>query len=241
MTRSHRPSPMAATIALAGVVCAAGAAALAGLPAARWSHRPARRGRSRRAFVPGEILVRFARRAPARGRAPQQRRRSRDLARAASEPPREVGGAQLHRPGFGPGVDPERPGRARGPPGGWQQLQWNFLPCGSECGDNPDSTPEAFGGIDAPGAWRNLIGAGRPGGRASRSRWSTPASRTADRGERFREAPTSSAASSRPATTSSTTTRSRSTRTATARTWPRRSASAPTTGGSSPAWPTARS
>ena len=43
---------------------------------------------------------------------------------------------------------PSDPGRS-GEPGGWQQIQWNLL-------------PET--GIDAPGAWDNLIAVGRPGG-----------------------------------------------------------------------------
>ena len=50
--------------------------------------------------------------------------------------------------------------------GGWQQLQWNFLPCGTECGkDEQESEFQSFGGIDAPGAWQHLIDAGRPGGK----------------------------------------------------------------------------
>lgn len=44
---------------------------------------------------------------------------------------------------------PDDPGQS-GSPGGWQQMQWNFLP-GS--------------GVDAPTAWGNLIADHRPGGR----------------------------------------------------------------------------
>jgi serine protease len=45
-------------------------------------------------------------------------------------------------------------------PGGWIARQWNFLPY--------EGVPEvplttSLGGIDAPGAWRNLLTAGRPG------------------------------------------------------------------------------
>ena len=49
---------------------------------------------------------------------------------------------------------------------GWQALQWNFLPCGTLCGE-PAAAPalESLGGIDAPGAWQNLIDAKQPGGR----------------------------------------------------------------------------
>ncbi len=49
-----------------------------------------------------------------------------------------------------------------GPPGGWVALQWNFLPW--------EGTPSALlpvspGGIDAVGAWQNLIDARRRGAR----------------------------------------------------------------------------
>src|SRR5919202_638580 len=47
------------------------------------------------------------------------------------------------------GLIPNDPGRLRSP-GGWQQLQWNFLP---------------GIGVDAPTAWQNLMAAGAPGGR----------------------------------------------------------------------------
>jgi serine protease len=50
--------------------------------------------------------------------------------------------------------------------GGWQELQWNFLPCGSLCGEPPAAPDlESVGGIDAPGAWANLIDAKRAGGK----------------------------------------------------------------------------
>src|SRR4051812_12246241 len=55
---------------------------------------------------------------------------------------------------------------AGGPAGGWANLQWNFLPCGSFCA--PGSPPQAHqspGGINAPGAWKNLRKAGVPGAR----------------------------------------------------------------------------
>ena len=47
------------------------------------------------------------------------------------------------------GWEPGDPG-ATGVASGWQQMQWNFL-------------PET--GVDAPGAWANLLAVGRPGGR----------------------------------------------------------------------------
>jgi serine protease len=49
------------------------------------------------------------------------------------------------------GFIPKDPGRA-GVPGGWQQLQWNFL---------------AGTGVNAPDAWQHLLNVGRPGGRGS--------------------------------------------------------------------------
>jgi len=49
----------------------------------------------------------------------------------------------------GPGWIPNDPGRTQ-VPGGWEALQWNFLP-----GE----------GVNAPQAWRNLIAVRRPGGR----------------------------------------------------------------------------
>jgi serine protease len=49
-------------------------------------------------------------------------------------------------------------------PGGWQQVQWNFLPCGSLCGQSISPLPfEARGGINAPGAWDVLKQRGVPG------------------------------------------------------------------------------
>jgi serine protease len=47
-----------------------------------------------------------------------------------------------------------------GPPGGWVSLQWNFLPWR---GTATPQLPVSAGGIDAVGAWRNLIAAGRGG------------------------------------------------------------------------------
>jgi serine protease len=44
--------------------------------------------------------------------------------------------------------------------GGWSYRQWNFL--SPEAGANPGA-PISPGGIDALGAWRNLVAAGKPG------------------------------------------------------------------------------
>ncbi len=56
--------------------------------------------------------------------------------------------------------DPGPLSRPPGPPGGWVSLQWNFLPWE---GAPTASLPVSAGGIDAVGAWQNLIAARREG------------------------------------------------------------------------------
>ena len=63
---------------------------------------------------------------------------------------------------------PDDPGLA-GVPGGWQRTQWNFLPCGSLCGESP--APLEFqerGGLNAPEAWEILKQRGTPAGKGAR-------------------------------------------------------------------------
>ena len=63
---------------------------------------------------------------------------------------------------------PDDPGTA-GVPGGWERMQWNFLPCGSLCGES--STPLPFqerGGLNAVGAWDILKQRGTPAGKGAR-------------------------------------------------------------------------
>jgi len=63
---------------------------------------------------------------------------------------------------------PNDPGPA-GIVGGWQRTQWNFLPCGSLCGESP--TPlqyEARGGLNAPAAWDTLRSRGAAGAKGVR-------------------------------------------------------------------------
>jgi serine protease len=63
--------------------------------------------------------------------------------------------------------DPGTPPGERGERAGWARKQWNFLPCGRDCGPVAPAValrPHAAGGIDAVGAWGNLRRAGRPGG-----------------------------------------------------------------------------
>ena len=145
-----------------------------------------------RSFEPGELLVRF------RGESAE---RVRDL-------PRQVGVREAVRslrrnphvkwavPNYiahaarEPWIPNDR-GTKSSPPGGWQQLQWNFLPCGRECGGNGDagSTLESFGGIDAPGAWANLIEAGRPGARGVKVAVVDTGVAYRKHGSRFRRSP----------------------------------------------------
>lgn len=61
---------------------------------------------------------------------------------------------------------PNDPGPS-GVPGGWQRTQWNFLPCGSLCGETP-SQYQAKGGLNAPEAWDILKQRGVAGGRGAR-------------------------------------------------------------------------
>jgi serine protease len=61
---------------------------------------------------------------------------------------------------------PNDPGPA-GIPGGWQRTQWNFLPCGSLCGEAA-SQYQAKGGLNAPEAWDILKQRGAAFGRGAR-------------------------------------------------------------------------
>jgi serine protease len=54
-----------------------------------------------------------------------------------------------------------------GTPGGWQRTQWNFLPCGSLCGETA-SQYQAKGGLNAPEAWDILKQRGAAFGRGAR-------------------------------------------------------------------------
>ena len=63
---------------------------------------------------------------------------------------------------------PDDPGPA-GVPGGWERTQWNFLPCGSLCGESPTPLPfQERGGLNAPGAWEILKQRGVPAGKGAR-------------------------------------------------------------------------
>jgi serine protease len=122
-------------------------------------------------YRPGEVVVRYAPGLGRDGRAAVQRATATSIARKVVVPRTRVlkirDGSTVaekiaelrRRPGVlsatpNPvarisGFIPNDPGAEGGPAGGWQSIQWNFMP-GS--------------GIDAPGAWEHLNNAGRPGG-----------------------------------------------------------------------------
>lgn len=115
--------------------------------------------------VPGELLVRY-------DRGPE---RVLELPPAVS--PGEAAAALRANPTVAYAVPnyiahtsmvPNDPGRGSAP-GDWRATQWNFLPCGSQCGESPTPLPfEARGGINAVDAWDVLKQRGHAGGRGVR-------------------------------------------------------------------------
>jgi serine protease len=124
---------------------------------------------SEAAYVPGEVIVRYAPGAGRSARASAQRGtgtgrprafapRTRVLKIRDGEGVRETIAELRRRPGVlsatpnwiahASAFVPDDPGQA-GAPGGWQSLQWNF---------------NAVTGINAPDAWDRLNAVGRPGG-----------------------------------------------------------------------------
>jgi serine protease len=114
-------------------------------------------------FVPGQLLVRFDGGAERLLTLPE----GVDVAtaeRALDDNP-AVAYAVPNYVAHASGV-PNDPGAA-GFPGGWQRTQWNFLPCGSLCGEAPAGYEER-GGLNAPEAWEILKQRGAGGGRGAR-------------------------------------------------------------------------
>jgi serine protease len=125
-----------------------------------------------RGFVPGQVIVKLKGQRVGRSvnlppgigvrGAAAALRRSPRVAYAA---PNYIATASARTPLFTAGGVPNDPGPIEGtpgPPGGWVSLQWNLLPW-----EGPASAllPTSPGGIDAIGAWQNLIAAKRPGAR----------------------------------------------------------------------------
>jgi serine protease len=129
-----------------------------------------------RDFVPGRVIVKFegqrfgrAVKLPARvgvRKAAAALRRSPRIAYAVPDFIATASGA-IRSSAFFPN-DPGEPAGALGASGataalsGWALKQWNFLPWE---GDPTSQAATSPGGIDAIGAWRNLIAQGRPGAR----------------------------------------------------------------------------
>jgi serine protease len=141
--------------------------ALAASPGPAPAEHPARHtvGLGSAKFAPGQLVVRL--RGQRFGHAVKLPRGVgvRSAARHLRENPRVLYAVPNHIATASafpndPGTPPGRPGRA----GNWVRKQWNFLPCGTDCGPTIQAAvPRAAGGIDAVGAWRNVRNARRPG------------------------------------------------------------------------------
>jgi serine protease len=145
---------------------------------------------ARAEFAPSELLVRFRDGGPQREVELPSGIGVRRAARALDRSP-EVKWAVPNYIAHAAGQEwiPNDRGERSGSPGDWQLLQWNFLPCGTGCGEDPGQALEAFGGIDAPGAWRNLIEAGRPGAKGTKVAVIDTGVAYRNRGKRFRRSP----------------------------------------------------
>jgi serine protease len=123
-----------------------------------------------RGFAPHQVVVKFRGEAPGHAirlpegvgvhRAVAALRRRADVAYAA---PNYIATASAQNP-LPPSGIPNDPGPLEdgGTDGGWVTLQWNFLPWE---GQGTAVLPTSPGGIDAIGAWRNLMAAGHRGAR----------------------------------------------------------------------------
>jgi len=191
MTQRHRHPLGAATATLFAAAAVAGgpAAVSAAVEPAPDAGTPAT-APSGPAYEPGEILVRL------RG-APREKvydLRGRLGVREATRSLRRNPAVRWAVPNYiahasGARWVPNDRGRKTSPEGGWQELQWNFLPCGSACDDDTGGAPQAFGGIDAPGGWRNLIQLRRPGARGVTVAVVDTGVAYRDRGKKFRRSP----------------------------------------------------
>jgi serine protease len=152
-----------ATIALALLLTAlsgaAGASADGGAPAPREAVAPAR------SFAPHRVVVKYRGEGVGRARALPAGVGVREAARRLRRDPKVAYAAPDYvatASGLLGGV-PNDPGTLTGlpgVPGGWVTKQWNFLPWE---GPATPLEPISPGGIDAIGAWENLIAAKRPG------------------------------------------------------------------------------
>ncbi|HEU4904633.1 MAG TPA: S8 family serine peptidase [Solirubrobacterales bacterium] len=175
--------PAALTL-LAGVATPPSAGAAAGVAPAR-------------AFAPGEVVVklkgaRHSRTVKLRAgtgvrEAAAALRRSPRIAYAApnfTATASRTKGSPL--PGTGIANDPGPLAAQPGPPGGWVSLQWNLLPWE---GTGTAALPVSPGGIDAVGAWRNLIAAKRRGATGTTVAVLDTGVAYRSKGSRFRRSP----------------------------------------------------
>jgi serine protease len=149
-----RRAPILAAVALlATAVAAAPAGAATGLSPAR-------------AFAPGQVVLKLRGQRAGRAidlppgvRVRQAARALRRSPRVAYAAPNYIATASSTSP---PPFFPDDPGPLAGRliAGGWIHRQWNLLP---GPGTGISAPPASPGGIDAPGAWANLIAAGHPG------------------------------------------------------------------------------
>jgi serine protease len=151
-------------IGLAVALCAA---LLAAAPAGATSEpEPASKLTPGAAFVPGQLLVSFKGEGERVLTVPDQVELG-QAARALRANP-SVSYAEPNYIAHASASVPNDPGRA-GVPGGWRRMQWNFLPCGSACGQS--ATPlefQAGGGIDAIDAWHTIAARGLGSGKGVR-------------------------------------------------------------------------
>jgi serine protease len=118
-----------------------------------------------RAYVPGEVLIGFEDGSETLLELP--RSVGVQAAARALRGNREVSYAAPNYIAVAAGV-PNDPGPG-GEPGDWRRKQWNFLPCGSSCGQSVEPLEyQSPGGIDAIGAWTTIHGRGRGSGAGAR-------------------------------------------------------------------------
>jgi serine protease len=157
---SRRLTTLAATALLAAAVPQAPASAAVGLSPAR-------------DFVPRQVVVKLEGQRAGRAVSVPAGVGVRQAARALRLDPRVVYAAPNHIARasartalLSPAGIPNDSGPIDSPgePGSWVSLQWNFLPWE---GTATQLLPVSPGGIDAIGAWQNLIAAKRPGAKGT--------------------------------------------------------------------------
>jgi serine protease len=120
---------------------------------------------SQAAYVPGELLVRFD------GGGERVLKLPDGVSLSSAEQALDANPAVAYAvPNYVAHASavPNDPGWS-GVAGGWQRIQWNFLPCGSLCGQS--ATPLAYqarGGLNAPEAWEILKQRGAAGAKGVR-------------------------------------------------------------------------